>query len=147
MQVPEVNEDKQTPCREDKKDKADRQRCKSTMQRQVPHSSQPCWGTLLHKDPSLQQFRDPDWAQSCLSSLSGQKCDFFSQKKSTTDTWGATAWRKQMLGFAIGIHLLKDLGHSIVQGCTSNSSFPVTQQELDTGIGSTIRIQSPAEDS
>lgn len=37
---------------------------------------------------------------------------------------GATAWRKQMLGFAVGIHQLKDLGHFIVQLCTSKSSFP-----------------------
>lgn len=147
MQVPEVNKDKQTPCREDKKDKADRQRCKHTTRRQVTHSSQPCWGTLLHWDPSLQQFGDPNWGQSCLSPLTGQRCNFSAKKRALLVRGGATAWRKQGLEFAVGNHQLKDLGHFIVQVCTSNSSFPVTHQELHTGKGNIIHIQSSAEDS
>lgn len=52
-----------------------------------------------------------------------------------------------MLEFAIGVHQLKDLGHFIVQLCTSKSRFPVPHQELDTGMGNTIHAQSSAEDS
>lgn len=104
MRVPEANKDKQTLFREDRKDKADRQKCKCTMQRQVTHSCQPCWGNFLHRDPSLQQFRDPDWGQSCPSPLPGEKFNSSAKERALLVHGGATTRRKQMLEFAIGIH-------------------------------------------
>lgn len=111
MHVPEVNRDKQPPCRKDEKHKPKRQRdvCtqyKGRLNTACKHSGRPFFKGTLH----LSSLETWNWGLSCLLPLSEQRCTLSAEESALLVHCVAIAQRKQILEFTIAYSSAKRFG-------------------------------------